>query len=90
MTTHGEVDAVDVITGRRIYVTLIPSMDKDPKELRSLGQICLSSVRNACAVGLGSHVQGRALRRAGLSSYGRTHAVRSHRGRVRGHRDAGF
>lgn len=37
MTTHGEVDAVDVITGRRIYVTLIPSMDKDPKELRSLG-----------------------------------------------------
>lgn len=45
MTTHGEVDAVDVITGRRIYVTLIPSMDKDPKELRSLGQICLSSVR---------------------------------------------
>lgn len=59
MTTHGEVDAVDVITGRRIYVTLIPSMDKDPKELRSLGQICLSSVRNACAVGLGSRVQGR-------------------------------
>lgn len=56
MTTHGEVDAVDVITGRRIYVTLIPSMDKDPKELRSLGQICLSSVRNACAVGLGSPV----------------------------------
>lgn len=45
MTTHGEVDAVDVITGRRIYVTLIPSMDKDPKELRSLGQICLSSVQ---------------------------------------------
>lgn len=59
MTTHGEVDAVDVITGRRIYVTLIPSMDKDPKELKSLGQICLSSVRSACAVGLGSRVQGR-------------------------------
>ena len=59
MTSHGEVDAVDVITSRRVYVTLIPSMDKDPKELKSLGQICLSSVRNACAVGLGDVVQGR-------------------------------
>ncbi len=59
MTGHGEVDAVDVITSRRVYVTLIPSVDKDPKELRSLGQICLASVRNACAVGLGETVQGR-------------------------------
>ena len=59
LTTHGEVDAVDVITSRRIYLTLIPSMDKDPKELKNLGQICLSSVRNACAVGLGDTIQGR-------------------------------
>ena len=59
MTTHGEIDAVDVITSRRICVTLIPSMDKDPRELRNLGQICLSSIRNACAVGLGDSVQGR-------------------------------
>lgn len=58
-TSHGEVDTVDVITSRRIYVTLIPSMDKDPKELKSLGQICLASVRNACAIGLGDKVQGR-------------------------------
>lgn len=57
--THGEIDAVDVITSRRVSVTLIPSVDKDPKELRHLGQICLSSIRNACAVGLGSLVQGR-------------------------------
>jgi len=57
-TSHGEVDTVDVITSRRIFVTLIPSMDKDPKELKSLGQICLASVRNACAVGLGDKVQG--------------------------------
>ncbi len=57
--THGEIDAVDVITSRRIYVTLIPSVDKDPRELRHLGQICLSSIRNACAVGLGGLVQGR-------------------------------
>lgn len=58
-TTHGEVDAVDVITSRRVFVTLIPSMDKDPKELKNLGQICLASVRNACAVGLGEKVQGK-------------------------------
>ena len=56
--SHGEVDAIDVITNRRIFVTLIPSMDKDPKELKNLGQICLASVRNACAVGLGSSIQG--------------------------------
>ncbi|MBO4336135.1 MAG: TraM recognition domain-containing protein, partial [Desulfovibrio sp.] len=55
----GEVDAVDVITNRRIFVSLIPSMDKDPKELKSLGQVCLAQVRNACAVGLGETVQGR-------------------------------
>ncbi|MCR4667198.1 MAG: TraM recognition domain-containing protein [Desulfovibrio sp.] len=57
--SHGEVDAVDVITNRRIFLTLIPSMDKDPKELKNLGQICLASVRNACAVGLGGAIQGR-------------------------------
>ncbi|MBQ7618157.1 MAG: TraM recognition domain-containing protein, partial [Desulfovibrio sp.] len=56
--SQGEVDAVDVITNRRIFVTLIPSMDKDPKELKNLGQICLASVRNACAVGLGDKIQG--------------------------------
>ncbi|MCR5814544.1 MAG: TraM recognition domain-containing protein [Desulfovibrio sp.] len=54
----GEVDATDVITNRRIFVSLIPSMDKDPKELKSLGQVCLAQVRNACAVGLGDTVQG--------------------------------
>ena len=57
--THGEVDTVDVITSRRVYVTLIPSMDKDPKELKSLGQICLAGVRNACSIGLGDKVMGK-------------------------------
>ncbi|MDR1856865.1 MAG: TraM recognition domain-containing protein [Desulfovibrio sp.] len=57
-TSHGEVDAVDVITSRRILVELIPSMDKDPKELRSMGQLCLAGVRTACGVGLGDRIQG--------------------------------
>ena len=58
-TSHGEVDAKDVITSRRIFVTMLPSLDKDPKECKSLGQICLASVRNASAVGLGDKVQGK-------------------------------
>ena len=57
-TSHGEVDSVDVITSRRIFLELIPSMDKDPKELKSIGQICLAGVRTACGVGLGDKVQG--------------------------------
>jgi len=56
--SHGEVDMVDVITSRRIFLNLIPSMDKDPKELKSIGQICLAGVRTACGVGLGDTVQG--------------------------------
>lgn len=57
-TSHGEVDTVDIIVSRRIFLGLIPSMDKDPKELKSLGQICLAGVRAASAVGLGNKVQG--------------------------------
>jgi intracellular multiplication protein IcmO len=57
-TSFGEVDPVDVITSRRVFLELIPSMDKDPKELKSLGQICLAGIRSACGVGLGDKVQG--------------------------------
>lgn len=57
-TSHGEVDTVDIILSRRIFVVLIPSMDKDPKELKSLGQINLAAVRAASASGLGDKVQG--------------------------------
>jgi intracellular multiplication protein IcmO len=54
----GEVDFRDVVLNRRILVTLLPSMEKSPAELASLGKITLSAVRTAAAVGLGSSVEG--------------------------------
>lgn len=56
--SHGELDPVDAILSRRIALILIPSMDKDPKELKSIGQLSLATVKNACAVGLGDVIQG--------------------------------
>lgn len=54
----GEVDFADAIMQRRILVVLLPSLEKAPAELASLGKISLSAIRNACAVGLGSQIEG--------------------------------
>jgi intracellular multiplication protein IcmO len=54
----GEVDFRDVVLNRRILVTLLPSMEKSPAELASLGKITLSAIRTAAAVGLGAAVEG--------------------------------
>lgn len=54
----GEVDFADAIMQRRILVILLPSLEKAPAELASLGKISLSAIRNACAVGLGSQIEG--------------------------------
>ena len=43
---------------RRILVVLLPSLEKAPAELASLGKISLSAIRNACAVGLGANIEG--------------------------------
>lgn len=56
----GEIDMHDVIMQRRILVVILPSLEKSPQELESLGKITLSSVRNATAVGLGNKLQGTA------------------------------
>lgn len=56
----GEVDFADAIMQRRILVVLLPSLEKAPAELASLGKISLSAIRNACAVGLGAHIEGSA------------------------------
>jgi intracellular multiplication protein IcmO len=56
---RGEVDFRDVVLNRRILVTLLPSMEKSPAELASLGKVTLSAVRSAAAVGLGTAVEGR-------------------------------
>ena len=54
----GEVDFSDAIMQRRILAVLLPSLEKAPAELASLGKISLSAIRNACAVGLGAHIEG--------------------------------
>ena len=54
----GEVDFADAIMQRRILVVLLPSLEKAPAELASLGKISLSAIRNACAVGLGANIEG--------------------------------
>ena len=54
----GEVDFADAIMQRRILVVLLPSLEKAPAELASLGKISLSAIRNACAVGLGAQIEG--------------------------------
>ncbi len=58
LTEDGEVDFNDIILQRRILVTLLPALEKASQELSSLGKICLSSLKNACAVGLGSRIEG--------------------------------
>ena len=45
---------------RRILVVLLPSLEKAPAELESLGKISLSAIRNACSVGLGARIEGNA------------------------------
>ena len=57
----GEVDFADAILQRRILVVLLPSLEKAPAELQSLGKISLSAIRNACAVGLGAQIEGSAV-----------------------------
>jgi intracellular multiplication protein IcmO len=54
----GEVDFRDVVLNRRILVTLLPSMEKSPAELASLGKITLSAIKTAASVGLGVNVEG--------------------------------
>ncbi len=54
----GEVDFSDVIMQQRILVVLIPALEKSPQELASLGKISLSAIKTACAVGLGSIIEG--------------------------------
>ncbi|MDR1577162.1 MAG: type IV secretion system DNA-binding domain-containing protein [Deltaproteobacteria bacterium] len=56
----GEVDFRDVVMNRRILVALLPSLEKSPLELASLGKIVLSSLKSAAAVGLGLEIEGEA------------------------------
>lgn len=58
LKAKGELDNTDVIKYRRIAVTLLPSLEMSPASLKNVGQITLSSVRNATSVGLGDKLEG--------------------------------
>jgi len=58
LTDGGEVDMYDVIKNRRVLVVILPALEMAPEQLKNTGQITLSSVRKACAVGLGDKLQG--------------------------------
>lgn len=57
---RGEIDMRDIILQRRIAVVILPSLDKSEKENKSIGQIVLSSIKQATAVGLGKKIEGKA------------------------------
>lgn len=49
----GDINMVDIILNRRMFICVIPSLEKSKKELSSLGKITLAVIRLATAVGLG-------------------------------------
>lgn len=55
----GEVDMFDIIKNRRILLNMLPSLEKSPAELKQIGKVTLSSIRNAIAAGLGGGAEGR-------------------------------
>ena len=58
LKAKGEVDSFDIIKYRRIAVILLPALEMSPNQLKNVGQITLSSIRNACALGLGERLEG--------------------------------
>ena len=49
----GDIHMPDIILQRRIFLTLLPSLEKSKKEATALGRITLAQIRLATAVGLG-------------------------------------
>ena len=49
----GDINMVDIILNRRMFLCVIPSLEKSKKELNNLGKISLAVIRLATSVGLG-------------------------------------
>lgn len=54
----GEIDYRDVVYNRRIFVILLPAMEKAAPELKQIGNMILSGLKNAIALGLGDKYEG--------------------------------
>lgn len=55
----GEIDLRECILQRRIAVVILPSLGKSEKENKTIGQLVLSGVKQATAVGLGKKIEGK-------------------------------
>lgn len=55
---EGEVDFEDVIYRRRILTVLLPSVEKSPTELKQLGGLILTGIKNVLSLGLGDKYEG--------------------------------
>ncbi len=57
-TKLAEVDLKDVVLNRRIFVALLPALEKSPDELSNLGKIIIAALKTMMAAGLGDEVEG--------------------------------
>lgn len=55
---EGEVDFEDVIYRRRILTVLLPSVEKSPSELKQLGGLVLTGIKNVLSLGIGDKYEG--------------------------------
>lgn len=58
LRAKGELNNMDVIKYRRIAVVMLPALEMSPPQLKNVGQITLSAVRNATSIGLGERLEG--------------------------------
>ena len=57
-TPLGEVDMNDVVLNNRIFVTLLPALEKSPESLSMLGKITVGGFKQMAAGCLGNQVEG--------------------------------
>jgi intracellular multiplication protein IcmO len=55
---EGEVDFEDVIYRRRVLTVLLPSVEKSPSELKQLGGLILTGIKNVLSLGIGDKFEG--------------------------------
>lgn len=57
-TNYGEIDLKDIVDRKRVFVVLIPSLQKAPAEIEMLGKIILNAVKIAIGATLGADYVG--------------------------------
>tara|TARA_B100000700_G_scaffold267699_1_gene307853 strand:+ start:133676 stop:136198 length:2523 start_codon:yes stop_codon:yes gene_type:complete len=57
-TQVAEVDFFDIVLNRRILVVLLPALEKSEQNVRNLGKIIVTSIKNMMSATLGSRIEG--------------------------------